>query len=275
MAPKVALASDTARHCTKRRAGTNRGPHGLCPILANPGPGRYAGRAQGRSAIAKRWTQSCLDGDRLDHGQGRQDASAAFDLGPQSDRRPTLDLGSAFRPAPGRPGLNRRPLDPQSRPGHRWTSPDRAHWALDQPKQWPGVADCRLKPDHVGSPNGSPWSDAGRESRGSVALRASSPVACRSSPCPRSASPCRSPRGRRCGPRCPPSSARTGSPPNCPPPGSRCSTGGPTPPASSGCRYPPRPKKNENHDVIRECCDRAGWAGTGTARSLGWHLTVR
>ena len=66
----------------------------------------------------------------------------------------------------GRPDLNRRPLDPQSLSGCRWTSPSRAHWALEQPKQWPGVADCRLKPVHVGSRNGSPWSDAEPGERG-------------------------------------------------------------------------------------------------------------
>jgi hypothetical protein len=32
----------------------------------------------------------------------------------------------------GRPDLNRRPLDPQSRSGRRWTSPGVAQWGLDQ-----------------------------------------------------------------------------------------------------------------------------------------------
>ena len=32
----------------------------------------------------------------------------------------------------GRPDLNRRPLDPQSRSRRRWTSPGVAQWALDQ-----------------------------------------------------------------------------------------------------------------------------------------------
>ena len=32
----------------------------------------------------------------------------------------------------GRPDLNRRPLDPQSCSGRRWTSPGVAQWALDQ-----------------------------------------------------------------------------------------------------------------------------------------------
>jgi len=33
----------------------------------------------------------------------------------------------------GTAGFDRRPLDPQSPLGHRWASPRRAHWALDQP----------------------------------------------------------------------------------------------------------------------------------------------
>ena len=57
--------------------------------------------------------------------------------------------------------MNRRSLDPQSPSGHSWTSPRRAHWVLDQPKRWLGVADCGPQSVHVGSRNGSPWSDAG------------------------------------------------------------------------------------------------------------------
>jgi hypothetical protein len=45
----------------------------------------------------------------------------------------------------GRPDLNGRPLDPQSHSGHRWASPSRAHWALEQVKRWPDVAECGLK----------------------------------------------------------------------------------------------------------------------------------
>ena len=44
----------------------------------------------------------------------------------------------------GTAGLNRRPLDPQSRSGRRWTSPGIALWALDQARQSPGVAGRRL-----------------------------------------------------------------------------------------------------------------------------------
>src|SRR5215471_21099292 len=55
----------------------------------------------------------------------------------------------------GRPDLNRRPLDPQSPPGHRWAWLERAHRALDLPQQWLSVAPCRLRPPHVGSWNGS------------------------------------------------------------------------------------------------------------------------
>jgi len=62
----------------------------------------------------------------------------------------------------GRPDLNGRPLDPQSHSGHRWASPSRAHWALEQVKRWPDVAECGLKkPVSVGSQNGSPrWGTA-------------------------------------------------------------------------------------------------------------------
>ena len=67
----------------------------------------------------------------------------------------------AFGKLVGTAGLNRRPLGPQSHSGCRWVSPSNAGWALEQPKQWLGVADCRLKLVHVGSRNGSPRSDAG------------------------------------------------------------------------------------------------------------------
>jgi pimeloyl-ACP methyl ester carboxylesterase len=55
----------------------------------------------------------------------------------------------------GRPDLNRRPLDPQSHAGDRWTSLKRAERAFDLPKQWPGMASCRLESFCVGSWNGS------------------------------------------------------------------------------------------------------------------------
>ena len=55
----------------------------------------------------------------------------------------------------GRPDLNRRPLDPQSRSGRRWTWLSVAQWALDQPRQSPGVAGCRLRSACVDSWNGS------------------------------------------------------------------------------------------------------------------------
>ena len=55
----------------------------------------------------------------------------------------------------GRPDLNRRPLDPQSRSGRRWVWLSVAPWALDQARQSPGVAGCRLKSVHVGSWIGS------------------------------------------------------------------------------------------------------------------------
>jgi hypothetical protein len=55
----------------------------------------------------------------------------------------------------GRPDLNRRPLDPQSRSGRRWTSPGVAQWALDQARQSPGVAGRRLMSACVGSWFGS------------------------------------------------------------------------------------------------------------------------
>jgi hypothetical protein len=51
----------------------------------------------------------------------------------------------------GRPDLNRRPLDPQSRSLRRWTSPGVAQRALDQARQSPGVAGCRLMSACVGS----------------------------------------------------------------------------------------------------------------------------
>jgi len=51
----------------------------------------------------------------------------------------------------GRPDLNRRPLDPQSRSGRRWTSLSVAQWALDQPRQSPGVAGRRPTSACVGS----------------------------------------------------------------------------------------------------------------------------
>src|SRR5262249_22453140 len=55
----------------------------------------------------------------------------------------------------GRPDLNRRPLDPQSRSGRRWTSLSVAQRALDQPQQSPDVAGCRLMSAGVGSWFGS------------------------------------------------------------------------------------------------------------------------
>src|SRR6516164_8519792 len=55
----------------------------------------------------------------------------------------------------GRPDLNRRPLDPQSRSGRRWTWLSVAQWTLDQPRQSPGVAGCRLMSACVGSWFGS------------------------------------------------------------------------------------------------------------------------
>jgi hypothetical protein len=73
--------------------------------------------------------------------------------------------------APSACRMNRRPLDPQSPSGYRWVSPSGAHWAPEQPKQWLGVADCRLMSAHVGSRNGSPWSDARPGEPGSVVLR--------------------------------------------------------------------------------------------------------
>jgi hypothetical protein len=61
----------------------------------------------------------------------------------------------------GRPDLNRRPLDPQSSPGHCWVSAGRADRALDKHEYPLSVAGCGLKPVHVGSRNGSPRSDPG------------------------------------------------------------------------------------------------------------------
>src|SRR5215471_18149514 len=51
--------------------------------------------------------------------------------------------------------MNRRPLDPQSRSGRRWAWLSVAQWALDQARQSPGVAGCRLKSACVGSWIGS------------------------------------------------------------------------------------------------------------------------
>ena len=64
----------------------------------------------------------------------------------------------------GRPDLNRRPLDPQSRSGRRWAWLSVAQWALDQARQSPGVAGRRLKSACVGSWFGSfaGWSAARR-----------------------------------------------------------------------------------------------------------------
>src|SRR5215831_11133428 len=61
----------------------------------------------------------------------------------------------------GRPDLNRRPLDPQSLSGHRWVSPGRAHWALDQREYRLSAAGRGLKSVPVGSPNGSSWARTG------------------------------------------------------------------------------------------------------------------
>jgi hypothetical protein len=65
------------------------------------------------------------------------------------------EMASDLQLLSGRRDLNPRPLDPQSPPGRRQAWPDRAHWALDQPQQSPGIAGCRLKAVHVGSWNGS------------------------------------------------------------------------------------------------------------------------
>src|SRR5215470_4917792 len=55
----------------------------------------------------------------------------------------------------GRPDLNRRPLDPQSRSVRRWAWLSVAPWALDQARPSPGVAGCRLMSACVGSWIGS------------------------------------------------------------------------------------------------------------------------
>src|SRR5499427_5248004 len=68
----------------------------------------------------------------------------------------------------GRPDLNRRPLDPQSRSGRRWTWLSVAQWAPDQPRQSPGVAGCRLKSACVGSWFGS-FARGGRSTAGRTA----------------------------------------------------------------------------------------------------------
>ena len=107
---------------------------------------------------------------RLRSAQSRRPPSLTLCLphsgAPSHDRshlgefRSQLGL-QAFEKPSGRPDLNRRPLDPQSHSRCRWVSPSNAGWALEQPKQWLGVADRRPKSAHVGSRNGSPWSDAG------------------------------------------------------------------------------------------------------------------
>src|SRR6516165_191864 len=70
MAPKVSLATDTARERTKTRACTDRWPHSPLALYSPiPDPGRRADRVQGRSVMVKRWIRPLVHGDRLTAGQ--------------------------------------------------------------------------------------------------------------------------------------------------------------------------------------------------------------
>ena len=99
----------------------------------------------------------------LAHVVGRRGARAARACGGAVAQQVGSFVGSCvvevyskkFDYQSGRPDLNRRPLDPQSRSGRRWAWLSVAPWALDQSRQSPGVAGCRLKSAHVGSWNGS------------------------------------------------------------------------------------------------------------------------
>jgi len=127
----------------------------------------------------------------LAHVVGRRGARAARACGGAVAQQVGSFVGSCvvevyskkFDYQSGRPDLNRRPLDPQSRSGRRWAWLSVAPWALDQSRQSPGVAGCRLKSAHVGSWNGSSW--ARRSGRWSNACRVFEP------PCARARVPSR------------------------------------------------------------------------------------